>query len=1007
MIAVTLLLLAAILQIAAAVVAFRSVTLTRHRLAWLSIAGGLLIVAVRESLIPLFDILVRDGPNPYDIGASLLPVLASALLLLALLVIAPRARSRPLVPSDHIERERLLATLMGNLPGMAYRCRNDPNWTMEFVSEGCKALTGYEPDDLIDNRKTSFGVMIHPDDKVPVWNEVQRAIKERKPFRLTYRIHDAHGREKWVWEQGVGIFSESDEFLALEGFITDITERKQAEQDLSRQREEYHTVFQSVPAMIWYKDRENRILRANQAASDSIGRPVSEIEGRSTAELYPQDAERYHADDLEVIRSGRPKLGIIEPYQVSSGEKRWIRTDKIPYRDHRGEIQGVIVFAQDITMQKRAEEAVRENEERFRNAFDHAPIGMAMVDLSGRFLRVNRRFCDMVGYSEEEMRKLDFQSITHPADLAGGQVALQSFTEGDISYLQTEKRYVHRNRHHVWAELSVSVIRDAAGKPLHFVTQVHDITDRKHADELRKAKEAAEAANRAKTEFLAKMSHEIRTPIVAILGAAELMTSRDGNGEPGRADMILRNGRHLLSLIDDLLDLARLEKGRYLIQIADASLKEIIADLRAAVAPWHRNARVEFRVIFETDLPVNIRTDATRLKQAVINLISNALKFTTQGRVELRIKVVAEGSGMQLIVTVTDTGCGIPREALESIFESFTQLDRNGTGLPQGAGLGLSIARTIVERLGGTLNVVSEEDRGSSFTIRVPVGPTAEAENEDVASVIPAGSFLVPHWTTRMFSEPPIGRKLAGSLLLADDAADSRDLFAHALTDAGAEVTSVADGKEAVAAASCNTFDLILLDIRMPNLSGLEAVAELRGKRCLCPIIALTASTSAADRERILNAGFDDLWYKPISLSDLVDRVAPYLRSASRSLSPVESDAASDMERAVDPTLARRLSMAAEEFIQTLPQKINVLESRLRVSDMLQVRESLHQLVGTAGIHGCMELSHLASRLLSALRRGQVEIVVEGVSEMRRMAQRLGVSGSSRHSTGEQAILRE
>ncbi len=226
----------------------------------------------------------------------------------------------------------------------------------------------------------------------------------------------------------------------------DITERKRTEDALLRQKTELQVLFDLMPAMIWFKDTENNHLRVNQRVADTAGKTVAEIEGRPTVEIYPEEAAKFYADDLEVIRSGTPKLGIMETLRDRNGKEVWVQTDKVPVRDRDGKIIGIIVMAQDITERKRAEEALRESEQRFSAAFEYAPIGVALVAPDGRWVKVNRALCELVGYSEAELLNRTYEDITHPGDFAACRENVQRLLAGEIRSYQSEKRYGPQER---------------------------------------------------------------------------------------------------------------------------------------------------------------------------------------------------------------------------------------------------------------------------------------------------------------------------------------------------------------------------------------------------------------------------------------------------------------------------------------------------------------------------------------------------------------------------------
>jgi PAS domain S-box-containing protein len=270
---------------------------------------------------------------------------------------------------------------------------------------------------------------------------------------------------------------------ANSALVREVAERLRAEDEL-------RVLFDLVPAMICFKDTENRFLRVNKRLAQATGKSVEEIEGKLALEIYPKDAARYYADDMEVIHSGAPKLGIVETLQGLGCQESWVQTDKVPYCDKDGKVVGIVVMVQDITERKRVGEALRESEERFSDAFQHAPIGMALVSFDGRWLKVNRALCDLVGYSEAELLTRTFQDITHSEDLETNLEYFRRALSGEIRSYQMEKRYVHARGHLVTVLLNISLVRDGQGLPRYFVAHIQDITERRQAEEaLRESEE--------------------------------------------------------------------------------------------------------------------------------------------------------------------------------------------------------------------------------------------------------------------------------------------------------------------------------------------------------------------------------------------------------------------------------------------------------------------------------------------------------------------------------------
>ncbi len=395
--------------------------------------------------------------------------------------------------------------------------------------------------------------------------------------------------------------------------------------------------------------------------------------------------------------------------------------------------------------------------------------------------------------------------------------------------------------------------------------------------ELDLARQIAESATRSKSEFLANMSHEIRTPMTAILGFSELMMGRTSDEQDVAAlQTINRNGEHLLEIINDILDLSKIESGHLQIERVDCSPHQILSDVDELMQVRASNKNIRLSIGCSGPLPERIETDPTRLKQILINLIGNAIKFTNAGQVDVVARTVdAATSNPTLQIEVTDTGIGISPQQLHVLFQPFSQADTSTTREFGGTGLGLTISKRLAESLGGGIGVRSEPGRGSTFTLSVSTGPLGDVQMIDS----PLPYLCKPTRAAVEDSEPTA---LDGCrVLLAEDGVDNQRLISVVLSRAGAVVTVANNGAEAVELAMVENsgdapFDVILMDIQMPVMDGYDATAKLRSLHCDTPIIALTAHAMMGDREKCIDAGCDDYTTKPIDRGQLISLVHKY-----------------------------------------------------------------------------------------------------------------------------------
>ncbi|MBC8114505.1 MAG: response regulator, partial [Candidatus Saccharimonas sp.] len=497
--------------------------------------------------------------------------------------------------------------------------------------------------------------------------------------------------------------------------------------------------------------------------------------------------------------------------------------------------------------------------------------------------------------------------------------------------------------------------------------------------------DSAEAANRAKSQFLANMSHEIRTPLTAILGFTEnLLEPHVPEAERTAAlQTILRNGHHLLQLINDILDLSKIEAGRLEVEKLNCSPGELLADVVSALRVKADAKRVGLLLSYRGSVPETIHSDPTRLRQILINLVGNAIKFTERGHVEIGVSVEhARSERPMLRVDIVDTGIGMTPQQLGRLFEPFSQADGSMTRRFGGTGLGLSISRRLAQLLGGDIAVTSEPDRGSIFTVLLETGPLDDVEWR---SAPPVG------FESRRLASISNDTKLTGRLLLAEDGPDNQLLIGSFLRKCGADVTIVDDGRKAVDAALASLaesapFDMILMDMQMPVLDGYAATRELRNNGWLHPILALTANAMSGDRQKCLAAGCDDFATKPIDRRRLVAQVQELLSSPTSDSEPA-ADSTNEPRPAIADIFDWQLALnrvggeedllreIAELLIETCPGWLAELEEHLVERDQASLRRVAHSLKNSADNLGGVRAVAAASRLEAAAAQGNFDEV--------------------------------
>ena len=527
--------------------------------------------------------------------------------------------------------------------------------------------------------------------------------------------------------------------VGVSSIASDITEPKRAAEELQQRvqesaeaEERMRSVVNHVADGIITIDDRGTVMTFNPAAERIFGYAAQEVIGQNIKMVMPEPYHSQHDGYLaNYLRTGQAKIiGIGREVVGRRKDGLTFPMDLAISVFRLGQGRYFTGIVRDITERKRAEEALRESEERFRGTFENAAVGIAHEDLAGRFLRFNKRFCAILGYSPEELVGKTLSEVTYPEDLADDLARFDALTRGESSSYTMEKRFIRKDGTLVWARVTVSLQVDAAGKPTYCIKIIQDITDRKRLDEeLQQAKEAAEAASRAKSEFLASMSHEIRTPMNGVFGMLDL--ALDTELQPEQRHYLERaraSADLLLRVINDILDFSKIEAGRLDLEPAAFSLRESLGEAIKAFGPRAHRKELELALHVRPDTPDGVVGDALRLGQVLTNLLGNAIKFTDRGEVILKVEVesVTEGQ-VCLHFAVTDTGPGIPPDKQRLIFGAFAQADSSMARRFGGTGLGLAISARLVELMGGRIWVESEVGKGSTFHFTACFGVQHEA----------------------------------------------------------------------------------------------------------------------------------------------------------------------------------------------------------------------------------------------------------------------------------------
>lgn len=661
-----------------------------------------------------------------------------------------------------------------------------------------------------------------------------------------------------------------------------------------------------------------------------------------TARFFPAEYHiPLHTHYQALCTNGTP-FDIEVPFCTAIGTLRWMRVIGKPGYQ-KGKLVKVSGSMQDITHQNEIELAQRESEARLRALFEQTAVGFVMATKDGAFVEVNPAMERLVGYSAAELCQMTITDLTYPDDVSVSLDNLDQLLSGQQDCYQLEKRYIRKDGSLVWIQLTVSRLYLKESQMPLAAGVVEDISRRKAAeDALNQAKEAAESANLAKSTFLSSVSHELRTPLNAILGYAQLML-RDSSLSSLQQEQLVtinRSGNHLLNLINNVLEVSRIEAGRVELRITECDLYELLNDMHTLFKMRAQEKHIHLLIEHTDDVPHYIGVDEGKLRQILINLLTNAIKFTEQGSVALMVRgkdnqhtkipqtqAPDEISSSLLRFSVEDTGEGIAEHEIETLFKPFEQSD-SGIKSQQGFGLGLAISQQFVHLMGGTLQVSSQVGVGTRFSFTLPV-------------TVVSGQMVKSSDDYRRYRLAP--DQPACRVLVVEDNADNREVLNALLTDIGFTVREAVDGQDALAQWEVWQPDVILMDMHMPDLNGYSATRQIKANNqdTPTPIIAITAYAFEEDRNAALAAGCDDYIRKPFQVVELCEVLANYLDITFVADDPVDISGKSGQHSGVD---GKSFDTLVNLLAEVSPQWKNLMYHAAVLGNFQEMGELIEQI---------------------------------------------------------------
>ncbi len=864
---------------------------------------------------------------------------------------------------------------------------------------------------------------LHPEDRAAVFDLIDRSLRDHTLFNTEYRILPRGGEIRWIGAMGKAVYDDAGRAVRMTGICMDITDRRAmleksrqwnaeleqtvairtaeltAEQARTAQALErttaselrFRTIFEQAPLGL-------AMINSLTGQIDELNERFAEIAGRTRDEMVSVDwMSLTHPDDLQADLQNMAGLnsGQISGFQMDKrylrpdGSVVWISMTIAPVAADAGESPRHLCMIEDITDRKEAED-------RIRSITDAAQDAIIMMGPRGTITYWNPAAESILGYSAREAIGANLHEQLAPERYRTAfHAAFSEFSRtgrGNLVGKRTELFARRKDGREIPVSLSLTAV--SLQGTWHSVGILHDITERLAMEEQirqwnvelerRVADRTVElaVANAAKSEFLANMSHEIRTPMNGVIGMTGLLLDTRLTSEQRRyAETIRTSGESMLTLINDILDLSRIEAGKLQLETMAFDLRSLLGDCAVLLAPRAREKGLKFTWQAAPEIPSRVSGDPGRLRQILSNLAGNAVKFTDRGEVTVRASLLAQTeTDLVIRFAVRDTGIGIPADKQPGLFQRFSQVDASATRRFGGAGLGLAIAKELAELMGGEIGVSSQPGVGSEFwfTIRLRPAHMQVLENAS-AEVIP-----VP----QPCANPTLQQKRA-RVLVAEDNFVNQEVAIGILRKLGVRADAVADGTEAIEALKTVPYDLVLMDMQMPELDGLEATRIIRDPQSpvmnhRIPVIAMTANAMRGDRERCLEAGMNDYVSKPVSPRALEEALNKWLPSDVPKTQPVGTaspvsatgtapegiifDRAGLVARLMgDEELADRIQ---SRFLESTPPLIESLRKSLDSGDAATARRTAHAIKGAAANIGGERLRLVALEMEQAANTG-------------------------------------
>ena len=852
-------------------------------------------------------------------------------------------------------------------------------------NQGAEKIFGYKADEIIGRPIKK----LFPHD---LWSQEQKILEKIKQGNNIEHFETRRLRKDGaVIDVSVTIspiYDKDGSVWAASKIARDITEKKQIAFLLEEQRRQFKTLLETIPDLVWLKDNDGVFLFCNQRFEAMIGEKAKTIVGKTDYDFFDKElADAFRQMDKTAMQTGIATMNEEWVTFPSDGHRELLETIKTPLKNDKNESIGVLGIAHDITARTRNEERLR----KLSLAVEQSANAVVITDRDSTIDYVNQRFTEMTGYYRDDVIGKT------PRILHSGQTPKETYVQLWDALMKGkswsgEFINLRKNGEKYFESAVITPLRDKDGTVTHFVAIKEDITDKKQIErelinhrqhleelvknrtvELESAKLQAETANRAKSTFLANMSHEIRTPMNAIIGFAHLISRHIKDEEPQEmVSKIIRSGKHLLGIINDILDLSKIEEEALILEETTFLTSAIIDNVCSMIQDPIFHKGLELIVNNDPELDtLPVIGDPLRLRQILVNYLGNAVKFTEKGRIILNTVVSQKRAhDVKLRFEVQDTGIGISDEQKVFVFDSFVQADSLTTRKHGGTGLGLAISRQLARMMGGDTGVDSELGKGSTFWF------TAVLKRGDAKDI----KAEICEALTKLRDNARV--------LLVEDNEINQEVAKNILERFGLSVDTALNGRVACRKVDTNQYDLILMDMQMPVMDGLEASRKIRemlnGTRV--PIVALTANAFEEDRKRCLEAGMNGFVAKPFEPEQLHAVLARWIPGRDEIKDHFYGDDAlkksnlgkndgvhSHIDQKTGLKYVKKIEIYQKMLENFLVQQADVpvrIQTALKDKDMDSVRRMAHSLKGSAGTLGMHELQKVAASYEKLVRNG-------------------------------------